>query len=196
MTTQAKTTTSAEPPVAGELGDGGSAIDRADGAPGPGGDEVLTGYVLDVLAEERARKASLEARGASLVTSAGAVVTLVLAIATFGADEARGTRAGVWLLVAAVLFLFLSAACGAWLNRPVRYDEPKPGSLRHAIEDGWEGAATAARRAVAKNAVDILEDARQKNGRKARWLTTGTILLVLAVLAIALACAATLLPGA
>lgn len=77
---------------------------------------------------------------------------------------------------------------------PGVYNEPKPASLRNAIEAGWERASDAARRTVAKNAADVPEDARGRNGSKARWLAAGTVLLVLAILAIALACAAALRP--
>ncbi len=151
--------------------------------------------MADVLAEERARKASLEARGAALVTASGAFVTLVLAVAALS-SSARLPSPARWLLVAASVCFLLSAACGAWLNKPADYEEPSSDSLSQIIERGWERDSQVARKAVADNIVKVLGAARTANDRKACWLVKGSALHVTAIIGVAMAAAIAIATGA
>lgn len=150
--------------------------------------------MFDVLTEERARKESLEARGVALVTASGAFVTLVLAVTTLGGQTHLPWPAR-WLLVVASVCFLVSAACGAWLNKPVDYDEPSADSLSKVIDGGWGRASSVARKAVALNMVKVLGVARIANDQKACWLSAGSALHVAAIVCVATAAAIAVATG-
>lgn len=172
------------------------------GTPGPttrtnlegdaGADEVISAYIAEVLVEERARKASLEARGVALVTASGAFATFILAIATFGGGNSHLPGLARVLLALSTVGFLASAACGAWLNKPADYREPAANSLSEIVDKGWERNVHAVRKAVADNIVDVLATARTANASKAYWLIVGTAVHVVAIIGVALASVAVL----
>jgi len=152
--------------------------------------------IKDQLDEERARKSSLEARGIGIVTSSGALATLLFGLVTF----TRGTNPQLhWdvgplakgaLLVSVVLFA-TAALLGLAANFPGDYKELKVAKLRERVtSQQWADAnvVEAARRDAEAN-VGTIDAARGINGKKARAIRWGIAAEAGAATAVALAVA-------
>ncbi len=146
------------------------------------------------LAEERARKTSLESRGVGIVTSSGALATLLFGLAAF----TRGSFAQLhiplsgaakWALIVAAVLFAGAAVLGVLSNAPLPYEEALVPPLRQRVEQDEWGAPDpieAARR-DARLAVDIIDSARKWNGLKAMFILAGIVLEALAGIAVAVA---------
>jgi hypothetical protein len=139
---------------------------------------VYEDLIKEQLGVERAREASLGQRGAFVVTSSGALVTVLLGLAGFAAKSGTGdipVSARALLAASAPVFL-VAAICGLGINQARRYEEVRLSALRRIVDDPayWNTTsnATALRRS-SEVRVDILEAARKFNGDKARLLAWG-----------------------
>lgn len=145
-------------------------------------------FIAEQLSVERARKASIEARGLSVITTSGALVTLLFALGSLvsGADSHELPTGARWLLISA-LFLFLGAAIGGIVaNFPLRYREVAIPALRSLTQpELWNRAGQSGTRRLAEAAVNVLERARDTNAYKVRALLVGLVLEVGAVVAVA-----------
>jgi hypothetical protein len=94
--------------------------------------EALNELLDDQIDDERTNKASLESRGLAVITTSGALVTLLLGLAALVTKAQSYTPSlGARLLLIAALAAFLvAAALGIYCNVPRRYRELQPGSLR------------------------------------------------------------------
>jgi hypothetical protein len=145
--------------------------------------------VQDQLVEERSTKSSLETRAIGVITSSGALATLLFALAALVTKTATYTlpdlaRLGLVLtllaFICAALFSILAASPGT-------YQEVTIPSLRDAA--GHMGSpAREGEPAIASVLVDIIETARDKNADKAKHLkravtaeAVGAVLLGLVV---------------
>lgn len=146
--------------------------EAADAKGGAGEHIALLAH--DQLADEKARKNSLEQRGFSLVPASAFLVTVVFGLATF---SARGDELSFGIkalaLIASIAFL-VAAFCGLASNWPLEYREPAPYSLRRAIDESWDAEASAAARRVAEDNLRTLESAGERNrprksGFASRW---------------------------
>lgn len=149
--------------------------------------DLLTG----LLAEERERKKSIEARGMSVVTSSGTLATLLFGLAALvtGSEGFELPATSRQLLVASVVFFALAGILGIFTNKPLLYAEPGTDWLKKVIEPGvWDGTTSvlAARRA-AEARVSTIKSFRDKNKQKVRLLTAAITLQVVAVTSLALA---------
>lgn len=150
------------------------------------GGSVLAAYVTSVLVEERGTKASLEGRGITLITSSGAFVTLVLAIAALVSDGSVNGPARVLLMLASVCFQ-AAAVMGVQVNRPIDYMEPTAASLTELVQENWGASIASAARAVAKSEAETLEAARKNNAGKAKLLHRGSAFRLAALIFVGLA---------
>jgi hypothetical protein len=152
--------------------------------------------IKDQLDEERDRKKSLEARGIGIVTSSGALATLLFGLVTFtrGTNPqlhwAIGTPAKVALLAGVALFA-IAALLGLAANYPGDYKEVSIEKLRDrvksevwAVPDPIEGA-----RRDAEVNVGTIDAARRINGKKAQAIRWGIAAEAAAAVAVALAVA-------
>lgn len=147
--------------------------------------------VEDQLTEERSTKTSLEGRAISVITSSGALATLLFALAALVTDAETFVLPGLprWLLVAALLAFLAAAMFALRTARPDAYQEVTVDSLRDAIAPAAMSAPVDAGEAsVAAVLVDIIEAARKRNGEKARYLrnavwcqAAGAVILAIAV---------------
>lgn len=133
------------------------------------GDRYLE-LVREQLTEERARKASLEQRGITVITSSGTLVTLLFgltALATKTQNYELPPPAGAMLALAALLFVF-AALAGIAANWAFYYIEVEPDGLRGLQDEDWGGDEGEAAKAVAAAWTDIIEDARIHNALKGK----------------------------
>jgi hypothetical protein len=145
--------------------------------------------VKEQLAEERARKNSLEQRGVAVITSAGALVTLLFgltALATKAANYILPDLGRVLLVGAGVLFL-LAGVLAIAVNWAVSYSEVTPEGLRDLQSADWSGDESAAAKEVVAAWTDIIEVARSKNGQKGRYLRAAMLSELVALTLVAAA---------
>ncbi len=146
------------------------------------------------LDEERARKTSLEGRGIGIVTSSGALATLLFGLATF----TRGTitqahltltPAAKWSLIAAAGLFALAAIAGVLSNLPLPYNEALVSALkdRTRLAEWNKTEPIEAARYDAELNVEILDSARDRNGLKAAFLFAGILLEAVAAVAVGIA---------
>lgn len=147
--------------------------------------------VVETLAEERARKASVEQRGGHVITSSVAIAGALVGLAAFVPSFSLTALPvhSLWLFVVGLACLGLAAMLGLVTNWPLDYDEVDPDELQRLIEPQyWDAAGTIGQRRVAEVRVSVIAKARTRNGLKATMLTWamgmqigGLILIVAAV---------------
>src|SRR5712691_2173112 len=146
------------------------------------------------LDEERARKTSLESRGIGIVTSSGALATLLFGLVTFTRGSINQLHLDVggtakWALVVGVLLFAIAALMGLGANLPLNYREAAVVRLENRVKpEEWskEEPIEAARRDAKLN-VDVLKSARGANVWKARAVFIGIAAEAMAGVAVAVA---------
>lgn len=124
--------------------------------------------LTDQLADERAKKNSLEQRGIAVISTSGALVTITLgfvALATRARTDVLGT-AVVVLLVVALVGLVLAAAAGLVVNLPARLPVVDAGELAVASGEDEVEVARVEHEVLAR----LLAGLRRVNRRRARVL--------------------------
>lgn len=158
-------------------------------ADGPGA-AVYDAFLKEELAGQEARKSSFEQRGLAVVTTTGALVTLLFGLAAIASRTGHGepfaSEEKVWLAVALVCFT-LSAFAALATNFPVKYEGVKPGEVHKRLTEAQANSAEQAHRDVALTQVSILEAAKDKNRLKGRYLFAAMTFEVLGVLAVGVA---------
>jgi hypothetical protein len=145
--------------------------------------------VKEQLAEERARKSSIEQRGLAVITTSGTLVTILFgltAITTGVEGYQLPDPARVMITVAAGLFV-AAAFLAISTNWAFDYVEVEPEGLLGVIDEDWSADEAPAAKVVAKAWVDIVEDARKKNTWKGQLLRAAMITEAGALVAVALA---------
>ena len=166
------------------------------GGPDKSNESVSDAYVQlikDQLTEERARKTSIEQRGVGVITTSGALVTLLFGLAALATKtQATYTLPDLarWALLFAVAAFLLASCLGLATNWPRNYDEVMPDAMRSFIEPGASaGAEPEPARRAAKDQIAIIESARAVNGLKARQLIAAMSCEVIGLLVVGLAVA-------
>lgn len=159
-----------------------------EGDPATASDQgsTFTAFVGEELAAEVSRRASLEARGISVITISGTLVTALFAFSaivtqatTFGLDP----TARVELAVGVVLFV-LAAIAAIGTNVPQWIQIVEPHELLAELETGWSLPAGEARKQIVATRLDELE-CQRVNQFKAVALLVAIGLQVAAVIALA-----------
>jgi hypothetical protein len=149
------------------------------------------GQLIDEqLAEERSRKASLEARGLSVITTSGVLVTLLLGFGGLvkGDKGLALPELAKFTLTGGLIAFVLAAAAGLYLNTPLAYVEVRVEDLRIWLEPRlWEAQSVGGEVRAAEARVEVLAAARALNDRKAIVLVgaIGTEVVAIALLAVA-----------
>jgi hypothetical protein len=166
--------------------------------PGSTSSDAVMKLVQDQLAEERSTKTSLEARAIGVVTSSGALVTLLFALAALvttptGYELPDPARVALF----ATLVAFIGAAVlGIIASRPEAYQEVTVDSLRAAATPSQMGAPAAAGEAeIASVLVEIIATSRTENGKKAQHLRQAVTLEAFAAVLLAVAVTIILVQG-
>lgn len=151
---------------------------------------VYADYIAQQVAREEQRKASLENRAASTLTSCGAFATLLLGLITFttkGAAHQLRLPSPSHSWVVGALALFAAAAVLAIATSiPVTLQWASVKGLRGLLDD-WSDAPDVSEREVAENRLDLLESLRTSNNTKGWVLTAAMASEALAVVMIAVA---------
>ena len=129
--------------------------------------------IVDQLLEERTRKASLEARGITVITTSSALATLLFAL-TAGLTATSRFRlppaTKLPLVLTLVTFVF-AAAFSLAVNLPLRYREPTVAGLaKLASPNYWKAAPEIGEIRVAEAQVTSLAAARSANNLKVMLL--------------------------
>jgi hypothetical protein len=147
-------------------------------------------YLKDQLAAEEKRKASLEQRGLAVISSAGALVTLLFALSAL-ATKAQPTfvleQGSKTLLFAAVAVFLLCAVAALATNLPVPYKNVSPAAVKRRLRETPLRDDEQATRDIALTSVNVLSDAKAKNQAKALVLFAALGLEVIAVALVAVA---------
>jgi len=147
-------------------------------------------YLKDQLTAEDARKASLEQRGLAVISTSGALVTLLfglVALSTKARQTFRLEEEPKYLLAVAVGVFLLAAACALATNAPVSYERVKPDAIKGRLKEQPLRDEGAAKRDIALTSVKVLRDAKARNQTKAMLLFAALILEVVAVALVAAA---------
>jgi hypothetical protein len=140
------------------------------------GSEVFGDYINKELERQIARKTSFEQRGLAVITTAGALVTLLFGLAALSTNQETFVlpdTSKVLLLVALGFFVIAIAAALA-TNVPLVYQNVTPQGLSQAVQTRWSETPSAARKTVAKTQLKVVLSARTVNGVKA-WLLFAAI---------------------
>jgi len=144
-----------------------------DGAAKPAGFSTYLAFIEAEAASQDARKASLEARGMGVITSAGTVVSLLfglIAAITGATDYSLPPSTHLWLFLSAATFL-VAFLLGVGTNFPFPYQAPRVADLEIIRQEHWTTSTdAAAAKAVAGVRLSMLKSAKRWNGWKARFL--------------------------
>lgn len=146
------------------------------------------GLIDAQLQREDGRKASFEARGMQIITSSGAVVTLLFGLAALATSSKSFKLTGSSEVAFAIALglLFVAAVCGIATNVPLEYMEASTDKLSRVLEDRfWLGRVEVAQRRAAELEVAQLVVGRAANNLKGNVLIAGLVFEVLGVLAVA-----------
>jgi hypothetical protein len=138
---------------------------------------------------EENRKSSFETRGMSIITSSGAIVTLLFGLAALAtkSNSFHLTGGPKAFLAVALGLLLVAAVCGIAVNVPLRYEEGDPRSLLRLLEDRfWNGRVAVGQKRAAELELAQLARARGLNSRKGKILIAGLAFEVLGVVAVAI----------
>jgi hypothetical protein len=149
------------------------------------GGRILGRLVQDLIAQERASKASVEARAIGTITAAGSLVTILFALAALESSRAAYVlpAAARWLLLGALACLLVTSIAAIIVNIPTGQREIKAADLlaRISDDDSWNSPADDVERALAKAQAGQLIRARHVNRGKARLLAYAILSEVLGV---------------
>jgi hypothetical protein len=131
--------------------------------------------IREQLHEAAATKESLERRGFALVTTSGAVLTVILGVATLAGQRIPIPASGLAFATIALVALIAAIVFGLLVNRPIGYAGVAPSELRRLAdsESYWTGPFPTGSRRVAGVEADAIESAANANGRKATLLQVG-----------------------
>lgn len=156
----------------------------------PSGISQYDSLLKEKLASEDSRKASLEQRALAVITTSGALVTLLFGLGALSTKQEAtfdlSNFAASALAVALGLFI-VAAALALRTNRPVDYQEVKPEEIESRLKEQPPLSEQDAIEDIALTRVKELRSAREKNGKKAKLLQWAMSLEVVAVLAVSVA---------
>jgi len=142
--------------------------DRASG--------VVSEYIKDLVADEEARKTSLEQRGLAVVTTISAVVAVLFGFAAAVPGSARklpGTAHGP--LAVALGLLVAGGVFGILATVPVKYRQVNAYDLEFLVRH-WEGASgLQGQTKVSLTRLDIYKRQLRTNGLKAATVVAATV---------------------
>ncbi len=134
--------------------------------------EVYGGYIQDEFDRQLARKASVEQRALSVITTSGVLVTLLSGLAALsGAHQTLVLPSASKLLLLCSLGLFVVAIVSSLaINVPRVYTHVTPGGLLDAVNNRWGDTPTEARKTVAETQITAIAAASKLNTGKGKLL--------------------------
>ena len=151
------------------------------------GQVVYPEFVKDLVDAEDARRTTLETRGATIITSSAALVTLLLAFAALVTKRTDFTlESGTQSLLSISVSAFVVAALLAiatYAPHAIRVIDAA--KLRLELRAVWDESAEFARKQVTAARLDQLDAGQHANDRKAWLLLIAVLVEVLGVLLLA-----------
>ncbi len=151
---------------------------------------VLAAELDKSFSAEREKKATSASKGLSIITTSGALVTLLYGLITIANSKNAGSTRGVasGFLFAGIALFATASILGVYLNAPSRYLEIDPASLTSmTAPEIWSADSEEARRELALARIKMLQNWRKVNGSKARVLVAAISLEAAGVAAVAVA---------
>lgn len=147
---------------------------------------IYVAFIDGELKAERERRAALDARGLSVVTSSGSLVALLAAIGAFASGSGKfELPSGARLLLMAMLAAFASAAAlGILVNQSRPYDVALTETLDKMVTDRWGDDRVDSRNNVARLNIRTIHTLRNGNDRKARLLSYALLAQLVALVAL------------
>jgi hypothetical protein len=159
------------------------------------GYEAYGQFLKDELDVQDARKVSFEQRGVAVITTSGALVTLLLGLAALSTQQTQTftlpQTSRTWLTIALILF-FVSAGAAFVTNAPLIYQAVEAESIRKRLRETSPRSANDAAKDIAFTRADALESAKTKNSIKGWALAVAIGFEALAVGCVAVAVSAIL----
>ena len=144
--------------------------------------------VTRLLDNEDAQQASLESRAASLITTAGAFITILFGITTFGHRNMTSLpNASIVFLGIGLALLVLSATVAVLVHQPLRTLYVDPDAMLDELRLYWGEPRQDAQIRIAATRARVLPTVRHANEKKAQFLRISTASQVSAMLTIAVA---------
>jgi hypothetical protein len=173
------------PPRRGRLTSTSSETEQLPGIAG----QVYHDLIREQLHDAAATKDSLERRGFAVVTTSGAVLAVILGVATFAGQTVPTPASGLALAAIALIAFIAAIVCGLIVNYPLGYADVAAAELRRLADsdDLWTGPPIKALQRVAGVEVDAIESAHLANGRKALALRVGITFEAVAFIALGVA---------
>jgi hypothetical protein len=152
------------------------------GAPDAGYD-VYDTFIAELVAAEEQRKNSIEARATGVISTSGAIVTLLLALAAVATRQAEYVppRSISGELLTATLLFVAGIVVALLVTAPLPFINAKPEELRAAVKELWTDPADVATKRTSATRVKFLYRAQMLNTIKAWALLVALALEVAAI---------------
>ncbi|MFJ3799980.1 hypothetical protein ACIPSJ_27325 [Streptomyces sp. NPDC090088] len=150
--------------------------------------DVYGPLMVTMLNEQSARKASVEQRSLAVITSSGALVSLLVALSALllGKDAELRLQSGTRVsLIAAVVAFVLAAVLALGSNSPRSYRDFAAEDVDRMLTD-WHCDGEDARWLVSQAQADFLKRAKSLNDTKAHLLQGAVAMEVVGVALVAL----------
>jgi hypothetical protein len=135
------------------------------------GNEHYSDFIRALVERQDQRKVSLETRGIAVVTTAGAIATLLFGLAALTQHGSIGiTGTSALLLKFGVVSFAVAAAFAVATNSPLRYGEPSGNTPANLLEAWSEDDMTESERQVSIAWGKVFAAAKDTNDLKARLL--------------------------
>ncbi|WP_327006041.1 hypothetical protein OHA72_01335 [Dactylosporangium sp. NBC_01737] len=156
------------------------------------GDQIYAVFIEGELKGERERRTTLEARGVSVVTQSGALVTLLAGVGALvkGITSTAPPSAVIVAVICALVFFFSAALCGTLISFGPIFpphtlaDAATMTQMRTTRRDHSEEEA---RSVVAHLHIGTLDSLRKGNDIKVRWVVAAQFCQILALVAVSAA---------
>jgi hypothetical protein len=117
---------------------------------------------------EQSRRSSLDARGVGILTSNGAVTTLIFGIlAVIKGENFVLTTAARWGVIVTLALLMVSAFFGMYATRLIEYEIASIADLQKMTGELWTSSETTARNICAASTISTVDTLRKGNNTKA-----------------------------
>lgn len=157
-------------------------------APVPDDGNIYGAYIKSLLDHEQDRKSVLEAKASAVITTSGALVTLLfglVAVVTGAKNFKLPETSRDWLIAAVLLFVIATGLGTLTANIPVPYGQAT--FQADQLQQAWGHPATAARENVAKAQLELIPVAAKRNDLKVKLVISATVAELLALGALAVA---------
>lgn len=143
-------------------------------------------FIEGELKAERERRTAFDARGQALVTTSGALVTLLTGLAAVvkGGTPVPVAPLAVAVVVLAIVLFVCAAACGIVAGWNRQYAVASSATLGRMLDEHWPDDEVDARNSVATLHSRTVGTLRQANAFKAAWVSIGLVAQVLALAAL------------